>query len=138
MSDNKGYVIRYRSIYDWYKNVAEMDIYALAIYDYLATYVRKDKTVYKGITLDSGQLLRSYGQIADALKIGRRTVVRKMKILKDVGAISVEQINLGSAFVITVKDFTDHDNSDDHDDKQGIKDADASDIDLDKMIENLD
>lgn len=138
MSDNKGYVIKHRSIYDWYKSVEEMDIYALAIYDYLATYVRKDKTVYKGITLDSGQLLRSYGQIADALKIGRRTVVRKMKILKDVGAISVEQINLGSAFVITVKDFTDHDNSDDHDDKQGIKDADASDIDLDKMIENLD
>lgn len=138
MSDNKGYVIKHRSIYDWYKSVAEMDIYALAIYDYLATYVRKDKTVYKGITLDSGQLLRSYGQIADALKIGRRTVVRKMKILKDVGAISVEQINLGSAFVITVKDFIDHDHGDDHDDKQGIKDADASDIDLDKMIENLD
>lgn len=138
MSDNKGYVIKHRSIYDWYKSVAEMDIYALAIYDYLATYVRKDKTVYKGITLEAGQLLRSYGQIADALKIGRRTVVRKMKILKDVGAISVEQINLGSAFVITVKDFIDHDHGDDHDDKQGIKDADASGIDLDKMIENLD
>lgn len=138
MSDNKGYVIKHRSIYDWYKSVAEMDIYALAIYDYLATYVRKDKTVYKGITLEAGQLLRSYGQIADALKIGRRTVVRKMKILKDVGAISVEQINLGSAFVITVKDFIDHDHGDDHDDKKGIKDADASGIDLDKMIENLD
>lgn len=138
MSDNKGYVIKHRSIYDWYKSVEEMDIYALAIYDYLATYVRKDKTVYKGIRIEPGQLIRSYGQIADTLKIGRRTVARKMKILKDVGAISVEQVNLGSAFVITVKDFIDHDHGDDHDDKQGIKDADASDIDLDKMIENLD
>lgn len=136
MSDNKGYVIKHRSIYDWYKSVAEMDIYALAIYDYLATFVRKDKIVYKGIQLEAGQLIRSYGQIADALKIARSTVIRRMTILKKVGAISIDPIDAGNAVVnvITVKDFTDHDNSDDHD----AKDDSTQDIDLDKLVEDLD
>lgn len=104
-TNDKGYVIKCRSLYDWYAENDSIDIYALSIYDYLLTYTRQKATVYKGIKLRPGQIIRSYGQIAKALKIGRQTVIRKMSVLSNAGAIEMENTRLetGIANIITVK-----------------------------------
>lgn len=137
----KGYVIRYRSIYDWYLNNESLDIYALAIYDYLIAFARKEPTNYKGVSLKVGQLIRSHAQIAKALKISRRTVIRKIAALKDDGAIDIQPVMIGSinANIITVKNFKKYQTvNDDEPKKEKVIEADASDINLDEMLQKLD
>lgn len=127
---SKGYIKRPRAIYDWYEE-SKLDIYSLAVYDYLLTFAREEETVYRGIKLKKGQLIRSGAQIAKALKISRVTVIRRMKDLKEAGAIDIEQIENGTSNIITVNSIKNdtHETSDEK--------ADQS-INLDELLSKLD
>lgn len=127
---NKGYIKRPRAIYDWYED-SKLDIYSLAVYDYLLTFARDEETVYSGIKLKKGQLIRSGAQIAKALKISRATVVRKMKDLKEAGAIDFEPIEHGSSNIITVNGIK-------NDTYEVSNEKDDQSINLDELLSKLD
>ncbi len=128
MDHEKGYVIRYRSIYDWYQE-NNLDIYCLSIYDYLSTFVSINDTSYRGFDIKKNQLIRSYNQIAKALKISRRQVINKMSQLKAAGAIDYHQIYKNGANIITVNDVIE--SKEDENDKN-------ENVNLDDLIAKLD
>lgn len=125
---NKGYIKRYRSIYEWYQK-HDLDVYALAIYDYLNTFAAVQPKTYKGIAIKEGQVIRSYQKIADDLKLSRRTVIRRIKLLCDCEAVSYDKLD-NNINIFTVNDV--HDTKDEKD----IHEVDS--INIDDLLSKLD
>lgn len=125
---NKGYIKRYRSIYDWYQK-SDLDVYALAIYDYLNTFAAITPKTYKGIALKEGQVIRSYQKIADDLKLSRRTVIRRIKLLSECEAVSYNKLD-NNINIFTVNDICDTKSEED------IQEVDN--INIDELLSKLD